>query len=257
MFINSMTNLPATSATDEFYKRFFTEDTYWSSRFPNPNEALRLGKIVDYLSQIVQFQPYKDGHRLRILDVGCGRGWLTHLASVYGQCDGIDPVADVIAVARQHFPNLKFRAGVLNDVIQSPDFEPYDVVIASEVIEHVVDKQDFVAGISQCLAPNGYAILTTPRGEEYRKWLRLGYQQQPIETWLSERQLLSLFHTHQFQPISHDRVYLDLPYMSVLHFICASPRVKRFMEGLGLTWLRAGLLYQAGFYQVWWFRKLA
>jgi hypothetical protein len=102
----------------------------------------------------------------------------------------------------------------------------------------------------------GYLILTTPRGELYKRWLRLGYEKQPIEEWESEKGVRKLFAGHGFKVIDHGRVYLDLPSMSLLHLACASPSGRRHMERFGLDWFRAGLLYMAGFYQTWLFRKV-
>lgn len=239
---------------EQFYTKFFTENPSWSTPYPNPNEARRWAKICECLSEIPQPYLHGVGQRLRILDVGCGRGWLTRLASVYGRCDGVDPVSSSIKLAQRYFPDLTFSVGTAADLLRFPTFEPYDVVIASEVLEHVLDKATFIAELVKCLVPRGHLILTTPRAEEFRKWLRLGYEQQPIEDWLSERAVRALSERHQLQAVKHDRVYLDLPTMSFLHRLCASRRVSEALRKLGLTGISKGLQYAAGFYQVWWFR---
>jgi 2-polyprenyl-3-methyl-5-hydroxy-6-metoxy-1,4-benzoquinol methylase len=237
-----------------FYKRLFKEDPYWSTPYPNSDEAARWAKICMCLSRIPQSHRQPASQPLRILDVGCGRGWLTALASVYGQAEGVDPVADSIETARGYYPELAFFCGTARDVGQSAAFAPYDVVIASEVIEHVEDKQKFIDELVECLVPNGYAIITSPRGEYFHKWLHLGIKPQPVEAWVSEKKLSQMFKSKGFVPISHDRVYLDLPRMSLRHRICSSRRLADWLGYVGLIWILKGLQFAAGFYQVWSFQ---
>jgi 2-polyprenyl-3-methyl-5-hydroxy-6-metoxy-1,4-benzoquinol methylase len=237
----------------DFYGALFTKHPYWSTSYPNADEAGRWSSISRFLSRIAQTTQCNEGG-LRILDVGCGRGWLTRLSSIYGVCDGIEPVKDSISLARKYFPELRF---VVSDLASFPavaDFKPYHVAIASEIIEHVVDKKEFVGDLTKCLVPEGHAIITTPRGELFKKWQRLGYGKQPIEEWLTEKDLCMLFQSHNFQPIMRDRVYIDLPRMSFMNRLCASRRLVELLTPLRLAWFLKGLQYAAGFYQSWWFR---
>jgi len=236
-----------------FYGSLFAENPYWSSPYPNPDEAARLGKIMLFLSFIFQ-ECSNLGRETRILDVGCGRGWLAKFASVYGVCHGIDPVHRSIESAKTNFPELDFYACDLSDFLRDHHFKPYDIVIASEVIEHVEDKNRFVQDLTKCLTSQGYLIITTPRGEEYQKWLKLNSMKQPVESWITEKDLQLLFHQHDFTPIKHDRVYLDLPEMSLLHRICANHRIHNLCMNLGMTWFLKGLKYISSFYQVWTFK---
>jgi 2-polyprenyl-3-methyl-5-hydroxy-6-metoxy-1,4-benzoquinol methylase len=64
---------------------------------------------------------------------------MTRLAGVYGQCDGLDPVKGVIELARSYFPDLTFHTGEVDAFLKSDAFAAYDVLICSEVIEHVMD----------------------------------------------------------------------------------------------------------------------
>ena len=236
----------------EFYTNLFTRDPSWSSAIPNYDEGLRGGKLLTFLTQIVHTNPGP----LRILDVGCGRGWLTHLASQYGTCDGVDPVAPVVDLARRRYPNLKFYVGTLDAVISAADFRPYNVVLCSEVIEHIRDaeKPDFVRDLRTLLVPSGHLLMTSPRGEWSRAWSRMGSVPQPVEDWLSERSLLRLLSSHGFAAVQHDRVYLPLPWMSFFHRVCDSRRLANLLRPLHLDWVLMGLRFVAAFYQVWWFQ---
>src|SRR5207249_9901026 len=138
-----------------------------------------------------------------------------------------------------------------------PDFEPYDVVISSEVIEHIADndKDTFVTELEMAVAQGGHVIITTPRGEDFEKFRRLGCANQPVEAWLTEKELQRLFLRHRFVSIAHDRVYLDMPGLSLVHRFSASRRAAKALERLKLAWLAKGLQYVAGTYQVWLFQR--
>lgn len=239
---------------DGFYTKLFTENPYWSTPFPNLDESCRWSKICEFLSEIAQWEGRSKKIPLRILDVGCGRGVLTRLANIYGRCEGVDVVASCTELAKNYFPDLKFYLGTMADLLRSSDFKPYDVVISSEVIEHVIDKERFVAELAECIVPDGYVILTTPRGEKFQQWLRLGPEKQPIEAWISEKDLRLLFENHSFVPIRHDRVYRNLGGMSLLHRLLTSHKFSHALSKVGLTWIHKGMQYLAGIYQVWIFR---
>ena len=241
---------------DAYYAQLFKHDPVYSTPYPNVEEARRWAAIGEYLSRIAASGRHGDCGALRILDVGCGRGWMTRLASVYGECHGIDPVDEVVAFARTLSPELRFFHGTIEDLLGSPDFEPYDVVLCSEVIEHVEDKEAFAGGLRACLGPGGHVVLTTPRGEQFGRYRRSGYDLQPVEEWITERDLEALFGRHGFRAVRHDRVYDDLPRMSLLHRLAASARLTARLDALGLGWLGKALRHLAAVYQVWWFEKL-
>jgi SAM-dependent methyltransferase len=252
--------------TDEFYTDLFTKNPIFATRYPNFDEACRWAKICCFLSQIPDPERRGVTQTLRLLDVGCGRGWLTNLANVYGQCDGVEPSKGAVEVAQGLFPKLTFYTGTARDLLQTQDFKPYDVIITSEVIEHLTDKDGFIADLSKCLVPNGHVIITTPRGEKFQRFTNplLGRPKttsdlQPIEDWISEKELRLLFEGHQFTPMGHDRAYIPMARMSFLQLLCAlpykAPIISRTLGILGLSWVHKGMEHLAGIYQVWWFQK--
>lgn len=197
--------------TDQFYEQLFINTPHWSTPHPNPDEAARWSKIAGFLEMIRR----RNGNApLRMAEVGCGRGWLTNLVSAYyGTCEGVEPVAGVIARAKALFPSLRFTAGTATTLLEQPDFQPYDVVISSEVIEHVPhgEQAAFIRSLRALLKPGGYIVLTTPRGDVWDQWQRIAPPNQPIEDWLTEQQLRNLWQVEGLQCVGLERVYVEVP----------------------------------------------
>lgn len=101
---------------------------------------------------------------LRILDVGCGGGILCEpLARLGAEVTGIDPVAESIEIAKTHAEGMGLSITYLPCSIEDlPENLPlFDVVIASEIIEHVIDPHDFLRACTAHLKPHGGMMVTT------------------------------------------------------------------------------------------------
>ena len=101
---------------------------------------------------------------LRILDIGCGGGLLSEpLARLGADMVGVDPAEKNIAVARAHAEEsgvaVDYRASTAEDL--AAGHEHFDVVLAMEVIEHVVDVAEFVATCASMVKPGGLMIAAT------------------------------------------------------------------------------------------------
>lgn len=103
---------------------------------------------------------------LKIIDVGCGAGIVSEaLAKKDGEVVGLDPSEELIKSAVNHLSsqsklNLKYLCGLIEDHAENfPNH--YDVVVTSEVLEHVIDKKSFLRGCIEVLKPGGSIIITT------------------------------------------------------------------------------------------------
>lgn len=113
--------------------------------------------IPAMLALLPQSQP------LNIIDVGCGNGYLVNYLSGAGHCVvGIDIAEDGIEIARDTYPHLKFQLRSAYEKLDDLLGMPADVIIASEVIEHLYYPQRFLKNMYRALHPGGYLILTTP-----------------------------------------------------------------------------------------------
>jgi len=97
----------------------------------------------------------------RLLDVGCGFGFTLDYwqHATGGEAVGVEPSAFGRLGAKMLGVNL--HVALLADV-PSLQARQFDVVLSSEVIEHVPDPAAFVRELRRHLAPGGTLVLTTP-----------------------------------------------------------------------------------------------
>ena len=98
----------------------------------------------------------------RVLDLGCGEGDLTAvLARAGARTLGVDVAEAALARARRRHPELSFERVPIDGPLPLED-GAFDVVWASEVIEHVADTARWLSEVRRVLAPGGRLLVTTP-----------------------------------------------------------------------------------------------
>ena len=112
------------------------------------------------LPAIIKLLP--DSKKLNILDAGCGNGYVAgKLAALGHHVVGIDQAEDGIAIAQATYPNLNFEVRSVYDDLKGL-MTDVDLVISSEVIEHLFYPQRFIRNLYDVIRPGGHIILTTP-----------------------------------------------------------------------------------------------
>jgi SAM-dependent methyltransferase len=98
----------------------------------------------------------------RALDVGCGTGVFTaELERAGARAVGMEISESALERATADRPRLDFRLAPIDGPLPLEDCS-FDLVWASEVIEHVADTARWLSEIRRVLAPKGRLLLTTP-----------------------------------------------------------------------------------------------
>ncbi|MBD2338943.1 class I SAM-dependent methyltransferase [Calothrix sp. FACHB-156] len=99
----------------------------------------------------------------RILDIGCGNGSLSNFIAQHGyEVLGIEESESGLEFANRSFPKCQFIKGSVYNLPYTELGGKFDIVIATEVIEHLFSPKELLKNAKKCLKPNGRLILTTP-----------------------------------------------------------------------------------------------
>lgn len=96
---------------------------------------------------------------LRILDYGCGTGGNSPSYVPFGQVCGIEPDAEAIHLAGSRGGAILCRATGTDLPFRPGSF---DVVVASDVLEHIDDDARAVGEVARVLRPGGAFIFSVP-----------------------------------------------------------------------------------------------
>lgn len=147
---------------DYFYKSFWRDPLF---------VRLYLGRIVDeYLALLAKHC----GPALRILDVGCGAGYVSlELARNGHHVVGIDISDANIEIARRMLAENPFHDGFGSLRYDCMPFHlvagQYDVVLFSVSLHHMPDPNGVVRRAGELLRPGGFILCCEPCHERFRE----------------------------------------------------------------------------------------
>lgn len=136
---------------------------WWNPRGPLAALHAYNPARLAFIRQAAQQGLGREIEGLSVLDVGCGGGILAEtLANAGASVTGIDGTREAIAAAKAHAAQSSLTITYLvGDVAAHKNKAGYDMVIASEVIEHVNRPADFLAACCALLKPSGILVITT------------------------------------------------------------------------------------------------
>lgn len=131
-----------------------------------PENFVAYGKRFRFVKEAITAAfPLRPQQSIRVLDVGCGNG--SQLALPLARCGydltGIDLDARSVEHGRKlaaGMSNARFLVGTMDNLRKAP----FDVVVLSEVLEHVSDPTSLLWASLTPLLPNGIVIVTVPNG---------------------------------------------------------------------------------------------
>lgn len=141
-------------------------------------------RIVGYLNEDTSgFQKYTDHYLLvgcgidlgvellsdytntsgRLLEVGCGAGFSLSYWSSFKKMKGVGLEAAYYGSVGRALLQVDIRETYLKE--ESEPLGEFDVILSSEVIEHVEDPRSFLKALKNNLSRDGVLLLTTPAAE--------------------------------------------------------------------------------------------
>lgn len=165
-------------------ERLHDED--WRIHKPDDSQIATTGRFVRILALIDRLRP------ARVLDIGCGSGYLGGQVKTRRPgtlVDGVDISSVALERARAHLDRV-WHFDLDGGSLPAPE-GTYDLVVASEVIEHLYDVQHATAEIARVMRAGGHAILTVPNLAYWRYRLDLLCGRLPLPADDSR-------HLHQF-----------------------------------------------------------
>ncbi len=125
------------------------------------------------------------GDHLRILEVGSGLGYLTFALRRAGHdATGLDISAEAVKRARDRFGPHYEATGIDDHADAHPGAA--DIVIATEVIEHLADPLPFLDACLRAVRPGGPVLVTTPDRDCYAPHVAWAVDSPPVHLlWLT------------------------------------------------------------------------
>jgi len=95
----------------------------------------------------------------KILDAGSGEGYFLSIIKSKNKF-GIELSEKRIAIAQKLYPDLKIKIG---DIKKIPfENNEFDVIVCSEVLEHVSGYEKALEEFKRCVKPDGHIVLSFP-----------------------------------------------------------------------------------------------
>lgn len=173
---------------------------------------------------------------LRLIDVGCGSGWMTKQLAAYGSALGTDLADEVIERARDRAPEAQFVAG---DIMSVEVGDGYDVVVSFEVLSHVADQAAFCSRLFGLLHPGGELMLSTQNAPVLERFNNIAPPAPgQRRAWVDRRQLRALLVGAGFT-VNEMRVLTPRADHGLMRVVAKAGRVLKFeslLERLGFGW---------------------
>lgn len=134
----------------------------WSSKQYMKFGTQRTQPSMDLISRISDIKPH------HILDIGCGPGNSTYaLKKVFEQAEiiGIDTSGDMLKMARETYPNIRFEQGYVPDDLNKLN-ESFDLIFSNACIHWIPNQECLIREVFDRLSDGGTFAVQIPLVQE-------------------------------------------------------------------------------------------
>jgi len=165
--------IPPQEAFNLYYEQMSKYEYDCYDNHPSTDQMTHYAKIVRFI------EPNLKNKDASILDLGCSTGGLLSIFKERGFYNllGIDP-SPVCAQSVQRLFGIDARVSNFSDL--TPE-KKYDLVILSEVLEHIVDLKAILAKIRSLLSDEGFLFIEVPDSGRWETQISAPFQQFSVE----------------------------------------------------------------------------
>jgi 2-polyprenyl-3-methyl-5-hydroxy-6-metoxy-1,4-benzoquinol methylase len=163
---------------------------FWNRWNADHREEEIMQVSIDQRDVVLRWLDQLERRDLKILEVGCGAGWLCSSLLPYGEVTGTDLSHEVLRRAAARTPQATFIPGDF----MSLDFgcSSFDVLVCLEVLSHVADQKAFIQKMAGLLRPGGYLMLATQNRPQLERNDIPPPMPGQIRQWVDRHQLAQL-----------------------------------------------------------------
>lgn len=153
--------IPSAQALTDFYSTSYASRTKINiHNYENTKDFIDTNKSVveDNLTLLSLVEPYRTPGQKRLLDVGCGHGFMCYAAKLRGlNALGVDLDLDA-----QHLGAIHLGVEIINGPIQNVFQHDFDIVTEIMTLEHVRDPRRHISEIRSRLRDGGLYVGSVP-----------------------------------------------------------------------------------------------
>ena len=107
----------------------------------------------------------------KILDVGCGPGGQSYQLTAHNEVFGVDISTSALEIAKSRGINT-YCVNLETEDLSFPDAF-FDIVLATDVLEHVFDPKSLMVKIRRVLSPKGIVIVIVPNHFSWHERIKI------------------------------------------------------------------------------------
>lgn len=153
---------PTSNEITQYYENMNQTDDHFVEASLNyyRNPARAAARKKDYLDPIL-----KIASSGKLLDYGAASGWFVKLASDAGfDSYGIELMPRLVEIGNRDLAPINLVQGSEEDI---PNVPTYDIIVANNTIEHLIDPEIFINNCSMALNDAGLVCYTFPDGDSF------------------------------------------------------------------------------------------